>query len=204
MRVSLYAVAGIVLLLVIGFAAYMIYHGSTVDSGPISFCTTVGALGFDGKSGVVLPLHACSVSCPHPGVYVGVSSVYGIPFQQAVRSALAAYERLHGDVDRCVFLSVKSPDLLTGESVGLAAYLAIWAALNHVDLSKYAATGVVNPDGSVSSVLYVPQKISAANGAKLTVFVPIANCPVSRGDNVLCVGSVSDAERVLTSSSAGR
>ncbi len=202
MVISRTAALAIVAVVLVAFGAFVaVRYASSSSTGSAISCTTVNALGFDGKNGLVLPILACAVPCPQPGVYISTGSTYGIPFQQAVRSALSAYSHIHGDLSRCILLSVKSPDLLTGESVGLAAYLAIWGALNGVDLSGYAATGVVNPDGSVSGVLYVPQKISAADGQGLRVFVPATNCPVAKSDNVICVDSVSAAERALHSSS---
>ncbi len=155
-------------------------------------CVRVNALGYDGVRGVLIPITFCAV--PGNGeVYLSMDHVYGEAFQSAVQTAVALFRDRYGVSDRAFLIRVGgSPEYFDGRSVALAIYVGLFASAFGYDPSHYAFTGDLAYDGSILPVGYVREKAAAFDGP---VVVPPGNC----GSGFICVSSVSDVERIITS-----
>ena len=155
-------------------------------------CVLVNALGYDGHSGKVIPLEFCSV--PGDGsLYLDSRNLYGIDFQRAVATARDVFKQRYDIRGKSILLRVHgAPEYFDGRSAALAVYAGLFAVNFGYDVSKYAFTGDLSPDGSVLSVAYVDEKASSFDGP---VVVPKTNC---RG-GLLCVSKVSQLEDILAS-----
>lgn len=152
----------------------------------------MNALGYDGHTGVVVPLEICVI--PGEGsVYLDSRNIYGVDFQKAVAAARDVFKHRHGNQGKSFLLRVRGvPEYLDGRSVALAVYAGIFAVSFDHDISNYAFTGGLGPDGSVLPVTHVNEKASAFDGP---VVVPRANCM----DGLICVSNVDQLERTITS-----
>lgn len=155
-------------------------------------CVTVNALGYDGHSGVVIPLEFCTI--PGDGsVFLDSKSTYGEGFQSAVATARDIFEHRYGFQGKSVLIRVDgAPEYFDGRSVALAVYAGFFAVNFGYDVSSYAFTGDLSPDGSVLPVAYVREKASAFNGE---VVVPQGSC----GNGLICVSTVSQLEDLIAS-----
>lgn len=153
-------------------------------------CVTVNALGYDGVSGVLVPLRFCAV--PGDGsVYIDAGHVYGESFKRAVQTAISVFKQRYRSPDVSVLIRVHgAPEYLDGRSVALATYAGMFSVVFGYDPSMYAFTGDLSPDGSILPVSYVREKASAFEGP---VVVPQGNC----GDGLICVSDVSDVEELI-------
>ena len=155
-------------------------------------CVVVNALGYDGHSGRVIPLEFCAV--PGDGtVYLDSRSVYGRDFQVAVATAREVFRRRNGGQGRDVLVRVHgAPEYFDGRSVALAVYAGIFSVLFGYDVSDYAFTGDLSPDGTVLPVSYIDEKASAFEG---NVVVPLGSCR----EGLICVSDVSELEDIIAS-----
>ena len=155
-------------------------------------CVRVNALGYDGEKGVLIPITFCTIP-GNGGVFLSADRVYGEGFQSALQTAVAVFKGRYDVSDRSIIIRVGgAPEYFDGRSVALAMYAGLFASAFGYDPSRYAFTGDLASDGSVLPVAYVREKATAFNGS---VVVPLGNC----GDGLVCVSSVSDVERIITS-----
>lgn len=100
---------------------------------------------------------------------------------------------------------------IVGPSAGLVFSLAIYDKITEGDLvggRHYAGTGGIGPDGVVSSIGGIQEKIAAADEAGAQVFfVPAGNCPDLEGVNtdmrLVKVANLGDAITAMKSLASG-